>query len=337
MSGFLTRHKTGLAAGGLLAVPVASLLCLLLVALLLVGGNATPAAAECTLPIGAGGVSPASLSTEQTANARTIIDVGKADNVPAYGWVIAVAAAMTESGLRNLDHGDRDSVGLFQQRPSQGWGSPAEIMDPAYASAAFYGGPNPPANRGLRDIAGWQQMDVATAAQAVQRSAFPTAYGRWAEFAAAVVSNLAGTTGGCEAAGVPGGAVGVMIAVALDQVGKPYVWGATGPDAFDCSGLIVYAWRQAGYALPVRTAAQMHAIATPVSAGAEQAGDLIFSEFGSRGLGAGDPGHVAIVVQPGMLIEAPTEGIPVRVRRYVPTDPGLRFGRFPPAALRPIG
>jgi len=160
MSGFLTRHKIGLAAVGLLAVPVASLLCLLLVALLLVGGNATPAAAGCALPIGAGGVSPASLSTEQTANARTIIDVGMADNVPAYGWVVAVAAAMTESGLRNLDHGDRDSVGLFQQRPSQGWGTLAQIMDPAYASAAFYGGPNPPTNRGLRDIAGWQQMDV---------------------------------------------------------------------------------------------------------------------------------------------------------------------------------
>lgn len=190
VSGFLTRHKTGLAAGGLLAVPVTCLLCLLLVALLLVGGNATPAAAGCALPIGAGGVSPASLTGEQTANAQTIIGVGKAENMPTYGWVIAVAAAMTESGLRNLDHGDRDSVGLFQQRPSQGWGTLAQIMDPAYASAAFFGGPNPPANRGLRDIAGWQQMDVATAAQAVQRSAFPTAYSRWAEFAAAVVSTF---------------------------------------------------------------------------------------------------------------------------------------------------
>lgn len=92
----------------------------------------------------------------------------------------------------------------------------------------------------------------------------------------------------------------------------------------------------AGYTLPVRTAAQMHAITAPMPAGTEQAGDLIFSKYGSRGLRASNPGHVAIVVQPGMLIDTPTEGIPVRLRRYLPDDTSLTFGRFPATVLRPV-
>ncbi|MEP6696501.1 MAG: NlpC/P60 family protein [Pseudonocardiales bacterium] len=333
---FVSRHRAGVLAAGLLSGPVAILCCLLLVALLLLGGNPGTAAATCTLPVGAGGTAPTELTGEQTANATTIIGIGRAAHVSPYGWVIAVAAAMTESGLRNLDHGDRDSLGLFQQRPSQGWGTRAQIMDPSYTSAAFYGGLQPPANTGLLDVAGWQQMDVATAAQAVQRSAFPGAYAQWAEFATAVVSSLTGASGGCQASALPDGAAGAMLAVVLAQVGKPYIWGATGPDAFDCSGLVVYSWRQAGYALPARTAAQMHKIADPIPPGQQLPGDLIFSEFGSRGLPSDSPGHVAVVVGSDMLAEAPTEGVPVRVRRYDPADPTQRFGRFPPAALRPV-
>src|SRR5688500_9978706 len=68
-------------------------------------------------------------SPDQLANAATIIAVGKQLDIPAQGQVIAIATAMQESGLRNLDYGDRDSVGLFQQRPSQGWGTPAQLTD----------------------------------------------------------------------------------------------------------------------------------------------------------------------------------------------------------------
>ena len=122
------------------------------------------------------------LNDEMTVNARIIIQVGREMRIPNYGIVIALATAAQESRLRNLDYGDRDSVGLFQQRPSSGWGSVAQIRDPRYAARAFFGGPNSPTpsnTRGLLDIDGWQNLTVTEAAQAVQRSAFPNAYAKW--------------------------------------------------------------------------------------------------------------------------------------------------------------
>lgn len=122
------------------------------------------------------------LTDEMTVNARIIIQVGREMRIPNYGIVIALATAAQESRLRNLDYGDRDSVGLFQQRPSSGWGSVQQIRDPRYSARAFFGGPaspTPGSTRGLLDIDGWQNLSVADAAQAVQRSAFPSAYARW--------------------------------------------------------------------------------------------------------------------------------------------------------------
>jgi tetratricopeptide (TPR) repeat protein len=89
---------------------------------------------------------------------------------------------MQESELRNLSYGDRDSLGLFQQRPSAGWGTPEQVMDPVYAAQAFFGGPNSPTSGeppGLLDVDGWADMPLTQAAQAVQRSAFPDAYAQW--------------------------------------------------------------------------------------------------------------------------------------------------------------
>lgn len=128
-----------------------------------------------------GGVVTA-LSAEMTTNARIIIQVGRELGVPNYGIVIALATAAQESHLRNLDYGDLDSVGLFQQRPSSGWGTVSQIRDPRYAARAFYGGPasnTPGSTSGLLDISGWQHMSLTDAAQAVQRSAFPEAYAKW--------------------------------------------------------------------------------------------------------------------------------------------------------------
>jgi LysM repeat protein len=128
-----------------------------------------------------GGVVTA-LSTEMATNARIIIQVGRELGVPNYGIVIALATAAQESHLRNLDYGDRDSVGLFQQRPSSGWGTVSQIRDPRYSARAFYGGPSsttPGATTGLLDVAGWQRMSLTDAAQAVQISAFPEAYAKW--------------------------------------------------------------------------------------------------------------------------------------------------------------
>jgi murein DD-endopeptidase MepM/ murein hydrolase activator NlpD len=132
------------------------------------------------------------LDGEQRRNAATIVAVGQQHGVPPYGWVVGVATAMQESGLRNLDYGDRDSLGLFQQRPSSGWGTPEQIRDPVASSEAFYGVASHTQNTGLVDISGWQQMALTVAAQAVQRSAFPGAYAQHEQTARSVVAELAG-------------------------------------------------------------------------------------------------------------------------------------------------
>ncbi len=122
------------------------------------------------------------LDAAQIANAKLIIGVGRDRGVSDRGIAIALATAMVESGIRNLDYGDRDSLGLFQQRPSQGWGTAAQILDPYRSTAVFYGGsgdPNGRTTRGLLDIPGWESMAFTDAAQAVQISAFPDRYGQW--------------------------------------------------------------------------------------------------------------------------------------------------------------
>jgi LysM repeat protein len=148
---------------------------------------------------GASGIQLASSTTsiltpEMTGNARTIIQVGRSLGVPDYGIVIALATALQESGLRNLPYGDRDSLGLFQQRPSAGWGSPSQLLTPSYAARLFFGGasnPNAGKTKGLLDIAGWQSKTVAQAAQAVQRSAYPDAYAKWEATARKALADLA--------------------------------------------------------------------------------------------------------------------------------------------------
>jgi len=134
-----------------------------------------------------------SLTAEQRANAETIVSVGRSLGVSDRGLVIALAAAMQESGLRNLSHGDRDSVGLFQQRPSQGWGTAALLQDPTYATRLFFGGksnPNAGKTAGLLDIPGWSTKSVTDAAQAVQLSAYPKAYAQWEKSATAWLATL---------------------------------------------------------------------------------------------------------------------------------------------------
>jgi LysM repeat protein len=122
------------------------------------------------------------LTTEQEGNARTIISVGRSLGVSDYGLVIGLSAAMQESSLRNINYGHLDSKGLFQQRPSSGWGTIEQLTDPTYASRLFFGGPSNPnrgVTRGLLEIPGWSSMTVTQAAQAVQISAYPDAYAKW--------------------------------------------------------------------------------------------------------------------------------------------------------------
>lgn len=124
----------------------------------------------------------ATLDAEQAGNASTIIRIGRDLGVPDRAIAIALATAMVESSLRNLSWGDRDSLGLFQQRPSMGWGSPEQAVDADRSTRVFYGGaadPNGNASRGLLDISGWESLRFADAAQAVQISAYPERYGQW--------------------------------------------------------------------------------------------------------------------------------------------------------------
>lgn len=124
----------------------------------------------------------ANLDAEQVANASIIIRVGRDLGAPDRAIAIALATAMVESSMRNLSWGDRDSLGLFQQRPSMGWGTPEQAVDPDRSTRVFYGGssdPNGQASRGLLDIPGWESLRFTDAAQAVQISAYPERYGQW--------------------------------------------------------------------------------------------------------------------------------------------------------------
>lgn len=132
------------------------------------------------------------LTAEQARNAITIAQVARDLQVPRYGLQIAIAAAIQESKLVNLNSGDRDSLGLFQQRPSTGWGSPAQITNPILAARAFFGQAQHTANPGLLDIPGWQNMSVTQAAQAVQRSGYPDAYAQWEDVAGDITDLLGG-------------------------------------------------------------------------------------------------------------------------------------------------
>jgi cell wall-associated NlpC family hydrolase len=220
------------------------------------------------------------------------------------------------------DHDDaippRPSPGLFQQRPSQGWGTPAQIMQPVYAATAFY--------TRLEQVPGWQSLPLTVAAQNVQESADPGAYAKWQPLATALAGTFSGSAAACAtdtgltvpAAGtthLPEGfalpastpaAVVTAIRYAIAQLGKPYIWGGTGPEGYDCSGLIMMAYSAAGISIP-RTTFQQVDTGTPVySLGQLQPGDLLFTAD-SDGTPE-DPGHVGMYIGQDLVIQAPETG-----------------------------
>ncbi|MFD3728757.1 C40 family peptidase [Streptomyces sp. NPDC058671] len=147
---------------------------------------------------GSGDVNVPGLSEpkKQIPNAKVIVATGVQKRVPARGQVVALATALQESTLINLDHGDRDSLGLFQQRPSQGWGTREQLMDPVYSSGKFY-------DR-LVKLKDWEQMPVTVAAQKVQRSGFPDAYAKHEPLATALQQAIAPTLGATPIGPMPG-------------------------------------------------------------------------------------------------------------------------------------
>ncbi|GAA4861204.1 hypothetical protein [Actinomycetospora straminea] len=150
---------------------VVAVLALLVTLVVVLAESDVAARPRCTItapPDSPGLPATWTLSPEQADSAATIVGVGRRLGVPDRAVTIALATAIQESSLANLRDGDRDSLGLFQQRPSQGWGSEEEILDPVYSTTAFY--------TALLQVPGWAGMDVTVAAQTVQRSGFPEAY-----------------------------------------------------------------------------------------------------------------------------------------------------------------
>jgi hypothetical protein len=133
----------------------------------------SPPAAACDLAGSTYTVDP-----EQAGNAATVAGVALDRGLPERAVTIALATSLQESKLRNLEYGDRDSLGLFQQRPSQGWGTPAQILDPVYSAGKFYDA--------LVKVSDWQTRPLTEVAQRVQQSGFPEAYAQWEQQAGAL-------------------------------------------------------------------------------------------------------------------------------------------------------
>ncbi|MFE0137119.1 heavy metal transporter [Streptomyces sp. NPDC059037] len=145
------------------------------------GGRPAP---RCEVVSGNGDGASYEFSAEQAENAATVAAVGTSRGMPERAVTIALATALQESGLRNISHGDRDSLGLFQQRPSQGWGNEEQIMDPAYSAARFYAH--------LDKVPGYSRLPLTVAAQRVQRSGYPQAYAKHEPDAALLAAALTG-------------------------------------------------------------------------------------------------------------------------------------------------
>ncbi|MCL1923178.1 MAG: hypothetical protein FWG15_04890 [Propionibacteriaceae bacterium] len=142
-----------------------------------------PPAAHCETTIDG---TTAVLDLEQSRNASIIAGVAAQRGLAPRAVSIGLTTAFQESGIRNLDYGDRDSLGIFQQRPSQGWGSVDQIMDPYYSSGKFFDV--------MVKVPGWENSDIGEVAQEVQRSGFPDAYDQHVSTARILASSLSGQT-----------------------------------------------------------------------------------------------------------------------------------------------
>lgn len=258
-----------------------------------------------------GATDASNLDQEQKGTVALIISIGKQRGLAPRAWQVAIQAGMTESGLHNLDHGDRDSLGIFQMRPSMNWGSAAEVTNPNYAINKFFDV--------LLSVPDWTNLRPGDAAQSVERSGFPDRYHKWEAMAAVLVQNLgqvvdaAGCGQGLGAALPPSQAAAQAIKFALGEQGKPYVWGATGPNAYDCSGLMLRAYESAGVILP-RVSQDQYKAGAMLPVRNAQPGDLIFLATDPA-----DPStihHVAMYLGDGKIVEAQQTGVPVHIRPF---------------------
>ncbi|CAM5539412.1 C40 family peptidase [Leifsonia shinshuensis] len=331
-------NNSGLSAGiALLLIPIVAVAAIIgLVVMFVVVINSDSAnGADCNLggsAVTVSGTLPSQVgdySGDQLTNAAAIITIGAQRSLSARAQQIALIAAMTESSLHNDSGGDRDSAGLFQMRPSQGWGTYQQVTDISFAINEFY-------DR-LVQVANWQTMDPGDVAQAIERSAYPARYATHVAQAVQIMNALSGVTATVVSAtddglvcgsGVgntditlPAGAVGPtgphaaviaqVIAYAEAQLGKPYVLGGAGPDVWDCSGLTMKAYASVGIDIGPHdstaqwrkgvASGQMHPLSQV------QAGDLIF-------WGGNDAYHVGISLGGNWMIAAPQPGENVKIQ-----------------------
>ncbi|MCW2686179.1 MAG: hypothetical protein JWR37_1069 [Mycobacterium sp.] len=281
------------------------------------------------------------LDGERLFNARTIVSVGTGMGVPTRGLVIAVATAAQESKFVNIRGGRAGAYGLFQQTPTRGWGTVAQVMDPTYAATAFYAH--------LQRISGWQDMALTDAAQAVQRSGYPGAYAQWEQSAMVIVAALTGqhATGCGPQVDRPGNPrAQIAVNAVLSQLGVPYTFAGgnlSGPTlgqcvagtdgsndchvvGFDCSGLMLYAWGKAGVSVPHLTGAMWtDPRFTHITDKSQlQPGDMMMFE-------GSPPGHTGMYIGNGKVVDAPHSGAVVEIVSV--DEPSYKSGYV--GALRP--
>jgi cell wall-associated NlpC family hydrolase len=293
------------------------------------------------------------LDATQARNARTIVaatqqatvSAGQSPAAQARAELIALMTAATESTLHNYANpgvpasellpndgqppggGDHDSVGLFQQRAS--WGPLATRMNPTASTQLFV--------TRLLAVPAWATIPPGVAAQTVQVSEYPDRYATTQASAQAWLRQTAGSGSAAACGGdglratgastvkpgtvplgytIPASATDAerrAVTFALAQLGKPYVFGATGPDSYDCSGLTMAAWAAAGVQLPHYTVAQ-YQLGVPVAATSLLApGDLIFIPGDDGSLRPPNPQHVGMYIGDGYVIEAPQTGDVVKI------------------------
>ncbi|GGP61540.1 C40 family peptidase [Saccharothrix coeruleofusca] len=266
------------------------------------------------------------LNEEQRGTVAKIISIGQERKLPPLAWQIAIQAGMTESGLRSLDYGDRDSLGIFQMRPSMGWGTPEQVMDPIYAINKFYDV--------LEAVPNWQERRPGDSAQAVERSAFPDRYHNWEAMAAFLIGELGDVVdpAGCgQAAGqflLASSVAAGAIEFTKQQLGEPYQWGGNGPDQWDCSGILVKAFASVGVKIPRVANDQYMSGGAHLPVREAKAGDLIF--WATNPANPVSVHHVAMYLGNDEYIHAPQTGDVVKISKI-----NWDYHELMPLAVRP--
>lgn len=266
------------------------------------------------------------LNDEQRNIVARIISIGQERKLPPLAWQVAIQAGMTESGLRPLNYGDRDSLGIFQMRPSMGWGTPAQVVDPTYAINKFYDV--------MLKLPDWETRRPGDTAQNVERSAFPDRYHNWEAMAAFLLGELGNVQdpAGCGAGAgqflVASAAAATAVDFTKQQLGEPYLWGGNGPDAWDCSGILVKAFAAAGIKIPRVANDQYRKGGAFLPVRDAQAGDLLFWAYDRSN--PETVHHVGMYLGNNEYIHAPQTGDVVKISKI-----NWDYAELMPQAVRP--